>query len=419
MILLKNVTVICQESSWHRRQCDIKIENGVIKEIGENLGTQTDAHIIDHKNLHVSIGWFDSSVCFGEPGFEERQNMENGLTTAALSGFTTIMLNPNNQPNPQDASGIKNLKSITASHIVNVLPVGNLTLDQQGKHLAELYDMQQSGAVSFYDFKKGISNPNLLKLALQYTAPFHGVVQSYPQDDAIAGNGMVDEDATTTTLGLKTIPSMAESVRIARDLQIAAYTGNHLHIPTVSTLEGLRLIEEAKTKDINVTSSVSIANFSTATSALLDYDTNFKIKPPLRDTSNVDGVLEYLNSGVVDLITSDHVPLTIESKNVEFDHADYGSIGLESCFGLSNLILGLDLTVQKLTAGYKVFKQDVPTIEEESRANITLFDPTISHQLDRADLNSTSKNCMFIDRKLLGKSLGIIVGDKIEWYGGK
>ncbi|MBF4986038.1 dihydroorotase, partial [Nonlabens mediterrranea] len=205
MILLKNVTIVDASNELHLKKRDILIKNGKISKITTSI-EQPDARIIEKEDLHVSIGWFDSSVSFGEPGFEERQTLKNGLETAAKSGFTTIMLNPNNQPNPQDESGINYLKSKTEGNAVTVLPVGNFTLQQNGQHLAELYDMQKAGAVSFYDFKKSIQNTNLLKVGLQYVKSFDGIIQSYPQDNHLAGSGMVNEDETTIHLGIVLMP---------------------------------------------------------------------------------------------------------------------------------------------------------------------------------------------------------------------
>lgn len=282
MILLKNVTIVDASNALHLKKRDLLIKNGKITQIGTSIENK-EARIIEKKDLHISIGWFDSSVSFGEPGFEERQTLKNGLETAAKSGFTTVMLNPNNQPNPQDESGINYLKGKAAGDAVTVLPVGSFTIHQKGEHLAELYDMQQAGAVSFYDFKKTISNTNLLKVGLQYVKSFGGIIQSYPQDNHLAGKGMVNEDETTIHLGIKTTPAIAEEVQIARDIQVAAYTGARLHIPTITTAASVQLIKEAKKKYSNISCSVSTNHLMLDTKSLSDFNTHFKIEPPLRD----------------------------------------------------------------------------------------------------------------------------------------
>lgn len=416
MILLKNIIVVDAGSKHHLKKRDILIKNGKISEISTVI-KNTTAKVIEKKGLHVSIGWMDSSVCIGEPGFEERETLINGLHTAAHSGFTTIMMNPNNHPNPQDHSGISYLKNCTSADAVTVLPVGNFTVNQEGVHLAELYDMQQAGAVSFYDFKKSIDNANLLKVGLQYVKSFNGIIQSYPQQKDLAGKGMVNEDIQTTHLGLKTMPSIAEDVQIARDLQIASYTGARLHIPSVSTQESISLIKEAKKKNKNITCSTSIHNLALDSSVLVEFDTRYKLQPPLRDTRHVNAVKKGLKDGTIDTVTSDHIPLNIEYKAVEFDQATYGSIGLESAFGIINPILGLEKTIEVLTSSYQVFDQEKPEIKEDQLANLSLFVPNETYTLETKHLTSTSKNCAYLGMKHTGKAYGIINNKKVIWNG--
>jgi len=416
MILLKNVTIVDNDSNLHLKKRDLLIKNGRIVQISTDIKNE-EARIIEKENLHVSIGWFDSSVSFGEPGFEERQTLKNGLETAAKSGFTTIMLNPNNKPNPQDESGINYLKSKTAGEAVNVLPIGNFTLDQKGEHLAELYDMQQAGAVSFYDFKNPINNTNLLKVGLQYVKSFNGIIQSYPQDNHLAGKGMVNEDETTIHLGIKTKPAIAEEVQIARDIQIAAYTGSRLHIPTITTAASVQLIKKAKKKYTNITCSVSTNHLFLNTSSLVDFNTHFKIQPPLRDEKQCSALVNALKSGVIDTVTSDHVPLNIEHKAVEFDHASYGSIGLESAYGILQSLLDTEKAIESLTSGYKVFNIEKPQIKEDVIANLSLFIPTEKYTFQKENIISSSKNSALLNNKLKGKAYGIINNKKVVWNG--
>ncbi|MGJ8684382.1 MAG: dihydroorotase [Nonlabens sp.] len=416
MILLKNVTIVDAGSKLHLKKRDLLIKNGKIAQIATNIKND-EARLIEKEDLHVSIGWFDSSVSFGEPGFEERQTFKNGLETAARSGFTTIMLNPNNQPNPQDESGINYLKGKTASEAVTVLPVGNFTLQQDGEHLAELYDMQQAGAVSFYDFKKSITNTNLLKVGLQYVKSFGGIIQSYPQDNHLAGKGMVNEDETTIHLGIKTTPAIAEEVQIARDIQVAAYTGARLHIPTITTAASVQLIKDAKKKYSNITCSVSTNHLFLNTTALEDFNTHFKIQPPLRDEKQNNALLSALKSGVIDTVTSDHIPLNIEHKAVEFDQSSYGSLGLESAYGVVQSVLETEKAIEVLTSGYAVFGLEKPQIKEDEMANLSLFIPTEKYTFEKENIFSSSKNSAHLGKKLKGKAYGIINNKKVVWNG--
>lgn len=414
MILVKNVYIHNLDSEYHGKQMDLLIENGIIKKIDKNI-EQESATLVKKENLHVSIGWFDSSVSFGEPGFEDRQTMKNGLETAAKSGFTHIMLNPNNKPNPQDASGVNYLKSISAGHATTLLPVGNFSIDQKGEHLAELFDMHQAGAVSFYDFKHSIENANLLKVGLQYAKPFNGNIQSFPQDAQIAGKGMVNEDPTTTQLGLKTTPKFAEQLRISRDIEIARYTTAAIHFPTVTTGAALDLIEKAKRDGLSVTCSVSVHHLLKSSEALLEYDTNAKVQPPLRDDSENQNLLDHINQGTVDMITSDHIPLTIESKNVEFDQADYGTTGLESAFGALLEKLDLETVIKLLTAGYQTFLNSQPKIAVGEIANLSFFTTAETYELKKEHLKSASKNNIFLGAQMKGKVFGIYNNNKMNW----
>ncbi|MEN8817038.1 MAG: dihydroorotase [Nonlabens sp.] len=414
MILLKNATIVDDSSNLNGQKRDLLIKNGKIEKIGVSINEEK-AKIIERDNMHVSIGWIDTSVSLGEPGFEERQTLENGVKAAAAGGFTTIMLNPNNQPNPQDQSGIKYLKNVTANQAVTVLPVGSFSLDQKGEHLAELYDMQRAGAVSFYDYKHEITNANLLKVGLQYTSSFNGVVQSFPQNKDIAGKGMVNEDIIGTNLGLKSMPSLAEELQIARDLRIANYTKGRLHIPTVSTNEGLNLIKKYKETAQNVTCSVSIHHLTMSSNELESFDANFKVQPPLRDEEEMKQLYKHLSSGIIDVVTSDHIPLTIEHKDLEFDRATSGTIGLESAFGALHNLIELEKTIELLTNGYHVFHQNRPTIEEGQFANLTLFEPETSYTFEQKHIVSTSKNSAFLGKQMKGKVIGIINNKKAIW----
>ncbi|WP_405377920.1 dihydroorotase [Nonlabens sp. Asnod3-A02] len=414
MILLKNATIIDATSTLNGKKRDVLIKNGKIEKIASSI-ENSDAKIIQKDNLHLSIGWIDTSVSLGEPGFEERQTLKNGIKAAAAGGFTTIMLNPNNQPNPQDQSGVMYLKNVTANQAVSILPVGSFTLHQDGEHLAELYDMQKAGAVSFYDYKHEVTNANLLKVGLQYTSSFNGVVQSYPQNKDIAGKGMVNEDLVSTNLGLKSMPSLAEELQIARDLRIAAYTKGRLHIPTVSTTEGLKLIKEYKKSSKNVSCSVSIHHLTLSSNELESFDANFKLQPPLRDDKEVKQLQKFLNSDVIDVVTSDHMPLTIEHKDLEFDRATAGTIGMESAFGALNNLIATDKAVELLTNGYAVFNQERPQIEEGQIANLTIFEPETSYTFEKSNIVSTSKNSAFLGKTMKGKVIGIINNKKALW----
>lgn len=329
-ILIKSATIIDSKSEFHNSTQDILIENGVITSIAKSIKNTNKYQEIQLDNLHISQGWFDSSVSFGEPGFEERDTIENGLKTAAASGFTAVAMNANSNPVIDSNSNITFVNAKAQNHAVSLLPIGALTVGSKGEDLAELYDMKSAGAVAFYDYKKPISNPNLMKIALQYASNFDGLICAFPQENKIAGHGVMNENITSTTLGLKGIPAMAEELQIARDIFLLEYTGGKLHIPTISTAKSVELVREAKQKKLNITCSVAIHNLYFSDATLSDFNTHFKVLPPLRIQSDIDALIEGIKDGTIDMVTSDHNPIDVEHKKIEFDHAKNGTIGLES-----------------------------------------------------------------------------------------
>lgn len=406
-LLIKSARILDPQSPLHQKTADIFIENGIIKKTGSSLQEKADQEI-KAENLHVSRGWFDSSVSFGEPGYEERETIQNGLDTAGKSGFTAVAMNPNSFPVIDHNAAVISVKSKATNHPVNLFPVGALTLKGEGIDLAELYDMKQGGAVSFGDYKHPVSNPNLLKLALQYSQNFDGLVQSFPQENKIAGVGSVNEHHQSTLLGLKGIPNLAEELQVARDLFLLEYTGGKLHIPTISTEKSVELIRDAKKKGLDVSCSVAIHNLIFTDEILKEFDTNAKVLPPLRTSNDVKSLIQGLKDGTIDLVTSDHNPIDIEHKKVEFENAMYGSIGLESAFGALSRIFSTEESIEFLTAGKNRFGIPEYQIKEGEQADLSLFIPDSSFNFSESDIHSSSKNSIFLGAELKGKAFGIV-----------
>lgn len=406
-IVLKSATIIDPSSEHHLKKRDVSISNGVIENIADSISTSNNAKEISLKNLHISQGWFDSSVSFGEPGFEERENIENGLKTAAFSGFTSVAVNTNSFPVTDSKGHVKFLKSRAEKNAVSLYPIGALTMKAEGNDLAELFDMKNEGAISFYDYKNPITNANLLKIALLYCQNFDGLVQSFPFEKSVAKNGMVNEEVSATRLGLKGIPALSEELQIIRDLYILEYTGGKLHIPTISTKKSVALIREAKKKGLNVSCSVAIFNLSLSDEVLSEFDTNYKLLPPLRTKDDIIALIKGLKDGTIDGVTSDHNPLDIEHKNVEFDRASFGSIGLESCFGKLNAILGIEKSIKALTGLKPIFNIPETKIEIGQKAELSLFNPDETWTFTENDIVSASKNSAMLGLKLKGSAYGI------------
>ncbi|NCO63020.1 MAG: dihydroorotase [Flavobacteriales bacterium] len=412
-ILIKSAKIIDSKSEFHNTIQDLLIEKGVISQIGIHLKNPKKYQEISFKNLHVSQGWFDSSVCFGEPGFEDRETIKNGLKTAASSGFTAVAMNANTHPIIDSNSDITFVNSKAEHHAVKLLPVGALTKDSNGVDLAELYDMKSAGAVAFYDYKKSVANPNLMKLALQYTSNFNGLVCSFPQDNKISGLGVMNENITSTSLGLKGNPTLSEELQVARDLFLLEYTHGKLHIPTISTADSVALIRQAKKKKLDVSCSVAIHNLCFTDKVLTDFDTAYKVLPPLRTQEDIDALLEGIKDGTIDMVTSDHNPMDIEHKKVEFDHAAYGTIGLESAFGALQTIFTLKKTIELLTKGKSRFGLEKHSINIGNKLDITLFNPDIKYTFSLNDVVSKSKNAIFENQALKGKVYGIISNNQL------
>ncbi|WP_300436070.1 dihydroorotase [Christiangramia sp.] len=406
-LLLKSVTILDKTSGFHKKKLDIFIDKGIIKKIGKNLNEDADKEI-NIKNLHVSRGWFDSSVSFGEPGYEDRETIANGLETAGKSGFSGVALNPYTYPVLDHSGSISAVKAKAANHPVQLYPVGALSVKSEGIDLAELLDMKEAGAISFGDYKLPLRNPNLLKIALQYAQNFDALIQSFPQENRIAGNGMVNEQENSTSLGLKGIPNLAEELQITRDLYLLEYTGGKLHIPTISTEKSVKLIKEAKKKGLDVSCSVAIHNLVLTDDELKDFDANSKVLPPLRIKKDVKALIKGLKDGTIDMVTTDHNPIDVEHKKVEFDNALYGSIGLESAFGALCKIFDTEDAVSFLAKGKKRFNIKEYEIKEGEPVDLSLFVPGETYTFTQKDIISSSKNSIFLNKELKGRSIGVI-----------
>ncbi len=412
-VLLKSATILDPKSNFHNQTLDILIEKGVISQIGESIKNPKNHKEITLENLHVSQGWFDSSVCFGEPGYEERETIENGLKTAALSGFTAVAVNSNTNPVADSYADIFYLKSKANGNAVNLYPIGALTKESKGEDLAELYDMKRAGAVAYYDYQKPIGNPNLMKIALQYASNFDGLVYSFPQESKISGQGVMNENVTSTSLGLKGNPTLAEELQIVRDLFLLEYTGGKLHIPTISSKKSVELIRNAKKQKLDVSCSVAIHNLILTDNELNTFNTDYKVLPPLRTHSDCDALIEGLKDGTIDMITSDHNPIDIEHKKIEFDFAKNGTIGLESAFGALNSIFSTKKTIELLTDGKERFGITSTSINVGNQAQISLFNPKGEYKFTRNHIKSASYNSIFEGQRLKGRVYGIIASNQM------
>ncbi len=413
-VLIKSAKIIDIQCPFHLKTQDILIENGKISKIASVIKNTKKYKEIIKDNLHVSVGWFDTSVSFGEPGYEERETLENGLKTAAKSGFTAVALNPNTHPFIDNKSAVAFLINKAKGQPTTLYPIANLTQHAKGQELAELYDMNNSGAIAFGDYNTAVSNANLMKLALLYAQNFNGLVLSFPQNNALSNQGAANEGEQSTKLGLKGNPALAEEIQIVRDLFLLEYTGGKLHIPTITTTKSVQLISDAKKKGLDVTCSVSAHHLFLTDSELDQFNTNSKVHPPLRSQKDVNALIKGVKNRTIDIITSDHNPIDIEHKKVEFENAMNGSIGLESFFGAINKVLPLEIIIDCITnRPRKRFSIENSTISIGETANITLFNPDIEYEFKEEQIVSTSKNSAFLGKTLKGKAYGIFASNKL------
>lgn len=412
-LLIKSAVILdASQPGLDRKKRDLLIEGGRIARIASRIEPPTKCRTLTFPNLHVSPGWFDSSVSFGEPGFEERETISNGLDVAAASGFTGIVLNPNTRPVPDTIGDIVFLRDASRRSVTELFPMGALSMGCRGEDLAELYDMHGAGAVAFSDYKNAIANPNLLKLALLYTQGFDGLVHSFPQDEHLGRKGQMHEGEVSVRLGLRGIPSLAEELQIVRDLAILEYTGGRLHIPLISTARSVALVAAARKKGLDVTCSVAIHNLAYSDAKLESFDSAYKVLPPLRTEKDCKALQKGLEDQTIDFVTSDHNPMDIEEKRQEFDRAAYGTLGLESAFGMLNKLFGTHRAVELLCRGRNRFGAPEALLQEGERAVLTLFDPKPAYTLEKDHLGSASKNSMFLGEELQGKVYGVVVGSR-------
>jgi dihydroorotase len=419
-VLIKQAKIIAPSSPFNGFTKDILITNGIITQISDTINTVAD-QVIEQKNLSISIGWMDIFCNFADPGYEYKETLETGAKAAAAGGFTDVMVLPNTNPVVHSKSQVEYIIQKSKALVVNIYPIGAVTKNAEGKDLAEMYDMQQSGAVAFGDGINSIQSAGILLKALQYVKSFDGTVIQIPDDKSIGANGLMNEGIISTQLGLPGKPTIAEELLVARDLKLARYADSKLHFTGVSSAKSLEYIKRSKETGIKITCSVTPYNLYFTDADVQGYDTNLKVNPPLRTEADRQGLLKGIADGTVDCIASHHFPQNWDSKVCEFEYAKEGMLGLESLFGvlgelgISNLESGLERLITLLSENpRKIFGITVPEIKEGAAACLTLFNTHEEYVFTEQMIQSKSKNSPFIGKKLKGKVIGIINKGKVE-----
>ena len=414
-VLLKKAIILSASSPYHRQAKDILIIDGIITKIADNVIADKDILVVEWDNMHVSMGWMDIFADFGEPGYEQNETLESGSHAAAAGGFTDVMLMPNSNPVVSSKSQVEFLQQRSQSLPVTIHPIGSITKNTEGVELAEMYDMYESGAVAFSDGKKPVQQSGLLLKALQYGLAKDVVMIQIPDDESISEGSLMNEGITSIRLGLPGNPSLSEELMISRDISLLEYTNSKLHISGVSVKKGIDLIKQAKKDGLHVTCSVTPYHIFFKDDDLENYDTNLKVKPPLRNTADVAAMQDALRAGDIDCISSHHMPQCADDKLCEFEYAKNGMITLQTLFGTVNGIMNeIELLVTMLTENCRnVFSIPIPKISEGAVACLTLFDPETKFIFEESMILSKSKNSPFIGKKMKGKIIGVINKNKL------
>ena len=402
--LLRSVTIIYPESAFYKKTIDVLISDGRIAELGENLSSK-DAEVIEMSGQYLAPGFLDLNANFGEPGLETKEDIETGSKAAAAGGFTGVALMPNTEPPIHSKAEVSFIVNRSRGSLVNIYPVGSLSKNREGKDLAELYDMSLSGARAFSDGNRPVTDSGLMSRALLYAKGFGGRIFSNPEDSSIAGNGKMNEGVMSTLLGLKGIPALAEEMVISRDLYLAEYNDAPIHFSTISTRGSVEMIREAKKKGIKVTCDVAAHNLVFTDDELAGFNSNFKLKPPLRTADDRKALLHGLKDGTVDAIVSQHTPHEVEFKNVEFEIAAYGIIGLQAVLPLVlKAKLSPEVIVEKLAvAPRKILSVKMPEFTTGALADFIVFDKDAVWEFNSATNFSKSANSPLMNQKLTGK----------------
>ncbi len=403
-LLVKNVTIADPQSKFNNQQCDVRVDNGKIKNIGK-LTADKNETVFDAQGAFLTPGFFDLNCVAGDPGFETKEDIQTLTATAKAGGFTGLALLPQTSPVVQSKSQVEYIINRAKNNLVDVLPVGAISQNREAKELAELFDMQQAGAVAFSDGDRALQDDGFMSRALQYAKGFDALLMVYPENKSIAGKSQINESKNSVLLGMKGLPALAEEMHITRDIFLASYNETKIHISNISTAGAVALIRKAKKDGIQVSCDVTAHHLVFTEELLNDFDSNYKVKPPLRGKADVKALLAGLKDGTIDAITSQHRPEEIEFKNVEFEIAHYGIIALQTVLPLL-LKAGLDITLiaEKLAINpRKLLNLAVPVVEEGAEANFTVFNATEKWLYNAINNHSKSANSPLMNTELTGK----------------
>ncbi|MDD2552985.1 MAG: dihydroorotase [Desulfotomaculaceae bacterium] len=404
---------------------DILVVEGKIAETGANLSAG-GAVVLDAAGRLVAPGLIDMHVHLREPGFEAKETVYTGTRAAARGGFTTVACMPNTNPVIDNAALIRSIiNSARTGGLVQVCPVGAITRGSRGEELAEMGDMAEAGAAAFSDDGMPVSNAGLMRRAMQYAKMLDKALISHSEEKSLSAGGSMHEGYISTILGLKGISACAEEVMVARDILLAEETGCRVHIAHVSTAGSVRLLQEAKARGVRVSAEATPHHFTLTDEAVMGFDTNTKVNPPLRTGADLAAVRQGLADGTIDVIATDHAPHTAEEKDVEYERAPFGLVGLETAVGLvwTELVnTGVLTPLQAITCmtlnPARILGIPKGTLEPGADADITIIDPALAEVVDPAKFASKGRNTPFAGRMLKGLPWLTMISGRIVMRGG-
>jgi len=422
-LLLKGARVIDPSQKMDARM-DILIEEGKIAGCSSNIKASQDVSVVDLTGMIVAPGLIDMHVHLREPGLEYKETIASGSAAAVAGGFTSIACMPNTEPVNDNRSITEFIRRKAAeANLANVYPIGAISIGSEGRQLTEFWDLKEAGILALSDDGKPVMDAALMRRALEYASSLDLPVIQHCEDKNLSAGGLMNEGYYATILGLPGIPAIAEDVMVARDILIAEYTRTRIHIAHVSTAGAVRLIRNAKARGLNVTAETAPHYFTLTDESLQDYDTNYKVSPPLRSAADVAAIKEGLADGTLDVIACDHAPHGRTDKEVEFEYALNGISGLETSLGLSlNLvhegILPLpELIVRMSCNPARILNLPKGTLIKGSDADITVIHPDRSWTVNVKAFRSRGKNSPFSGRQMQGCAVLTLVGGDIKYDG--
>lgn len=412
-LLIQKAIITDKNSPFHLQKKDIWIENGRIKAIGDNIDTQgADVEVFSGNDIYVSKGWMDLRANFWDPGQEQKEDLLTGCEAAAYGGFTGVALVPETSPNIASKSQVEYIISRTANQLVDVFPLGAIAPDKENKSISEMYDLAQAGALAFSSGYRAIDNYSFVLHAMQYAWVFGKKLMLFSQNKSLTGNGIINEGLVSVQIGTKSAPALAEAVEVNNIIMLSRYANIPVHISCISTKQALEIIIEAREKGVEITADISIQHLFYNEEALLGFDTNFKLRPPLRTEEDRIALCEALLKYDFLHVVSDHTPHEEDYKHVEFELASYGTASLQTLFSQLLHIYGAEKIPQLAEIlserPRKSFGIHNDNFAEGAAANLTIFSATESWELNEKTNKSKSRNNPMWNKTLQGKPLAIV-----------